>query len=188
MKNKEIICESCHAVFVIVVKGKGTGYRRYCDKCKINRSKQDKEYMKEYYKKSDKEKNRKQSKISFEKRIANGLCGSCNEKRISYSNSWCEKHWYISIAANSLYCQSVKLGDLLKKKMEKQNYRCPYTNELLVPALNCHLDHILPKSRFPELIRNIDNVEWVLDKVNMAKRNMTKEEFILFCKTIANNT
>lgn len=187
MKNKEIVCASCHEIFTIIINGKGTGYRKYCDKCKENHHKQDKEYYREYYKKMDKEKLRKDAKIAFLKRIEKGQCGQCKLPIMPHNKYFCEKHWYIQAATDNLGSQSVENGKLLKNKMEKQNYRCPYTNELLIPGLNCHVDHIKPRSRFPELIHNIDNLEWVLDKVNMAKRNMTKEEFIEFCKIIANN-
>jgi CRISPR/Cas system Type II protein with McrA/HNH and RuvC-like nuclease domain len=62
--------------------------------------------------------------------------------------------------------------------LEDQNYRCPYTGILLKPGDNMSLDHILPTSRFPDLAGSIDNVEWVLDRVNLMKGNLTKEEFL----------
>jgi hypothetical protein len=76
----------------------------------------------------------------------------------------------------------------LKKKLEGQDYLCPYTGRKLIPGVNASLDHVLPKSRFPELRCEIDNVEWIDLSVNYSKRDMTKDEYIAHCKHIVDYT
>mgnify|MGYP001561444089 CR=1 FL=1 len=44
------------------------------------------------------------------------------------------------------------------------------------------LDHILPKARGGK--DNIENLRWVCEEVNIAKRHMTDEEFINLCNSV----
>ena len=75
--------------------------------------------------------------------------------------------------------------DRLKRLLELQGFTCPYTGKKLEIGTNASLDHIQPKSRFPELENCFENLEWVDDNVNRAKRAMTKEEFVELCSTVA---
>lgn len=119
-------------------------------------------------------------------RIALGLCKRCSKKALSNAQM-CESHWFISIAVNAGFKDRIESGRIVKEIMVKQNYRCPYTGEVLVPGINCSLDHILPRSRFKELITNIDNLEWVTKLVNRSKYDMTKEEYYKFIENILQN-
>lgn len=118
-------------------------------------------------------------------RVANGLCFECYEPKLEHSNSLCLRHWARVIACSGLKRYSLKVADALIKKLEDQNWKCPYTGVVLIPAKNCELDHIFPVSRFPDLRGRLDNVEWVLDKINRLKYDQTKEEFIEFFRLIA---
>jgi 5-methylcytosine-specific restriction endonuclease McrA len=62
---------------------------------------------------------------------------------------------------------------------------CPYTGEMLVLGVNAHLDHIESKRNRPDLARDINNLEWISEKANLAKNGMSKDEFIQFCSLIA---
>ena len=62
--------------------------------------------------------------------------------------------------------------------LDSQDGKCPYTGETLVFGNNASLDHKYPVSRFPELRGNLDNLEWVTDRVNIMKRDLTKNEFL----------
>jgi len=61
---------------------------------------------------------------------------------------------------------------------------CPYTGEMLVLGVNAHLDHIESRRNRPDLARDIDNLEWISEKANLAKNGMSKNEFIQFCSLI----
>jgi len=98
---------------------------------------------------------------------------------------YCFKHWCVQIAAQRLGAATIEIAAFLQELLERQNYLCPYTGKKLVPGLNCSLDHILPVVRYPELAGDIDNVEWVDLSVNCMKGSMTKEEFLGFCRLIA---
>jgi hypothetical protein len=119
-------------------------------------------------------------------RLSRGLCRYCSTPQIPNS-CFCEYHWFRDKAYNHLGSGNRTNINLLKTKLEKQNYTCPYTGEKLILGINCSLDHICPPSRFPELANKLDNVEWVTRRVNLVKGNMTKEEFIKFCIHIANH-
>lgn len=77
---------------------------------------------------------------------------------------------------------------LLKNKLQEQNYLCPYTGELLILRKNAHLEHKLPKARFPHLANDIENVEWVMDSINFMKHDKTKDEFLALIHLIHTNT
>jgi len=114
----------------------------------------------------------------------NGLCHSCGKKKLPHSSYLCAEHWFNKIAsANGIKGRDG--GDLVRAVLEAQKYRCPYTGRRLTPGLNASIDHKNPKSRFPNQIGLIDNIEWVDVQVNSAKREMTKDEFVTFCKLIA---
>lgn len=114
----------------------------------------------------------------------NGLCHSCRRKKLPHSSYLCKEHWFNKIASsNGIKGQNG--GELVRAVLEAQKYRCPYTGKRLVPSLNASIDHKNPKSRFPDQVGLIENIEWVDVQVNSAKREMTKEEFIVFCKLIA---
>lgn len=76
----------------------------------------------------------------------------------------------------------------LEELWDQQGGRCAYTNQLLTPGLSATLDHKFPSKRFPDLDRNLDNLEWVDRYVNMMKNNKTKEEFLAIVHAIANRT
>ena len=42
----------------------------------------------------------------------------------------------------------------------------------------------LARSSNPEKINSIENIEWVDSDVNLAKRAMTREQFLAFCEEI----
>lgn len=73
------------------------------------------------------------------------------------------------------------ITNLYKKLIEQPT--CLYTNDKLIPGVNCHLDHRIPLSRGGQRL-NINNLQWVSRRYNMAKHDMTDEEFKDFCKLI----
>lgn len=115
------------------------------------------------------------------KNKSRNLCTNCSRQRLETSSYLCEAHWFMKIAKSN----GIKNGGpAVKKIIEDQSYTCPYTGKKLVPGLNASIDHKNPRSRFPDSWNRIENIEWVDIYVNSAKREMTKEEFINFCRTI----
>lgn len=113
-----------------------------------------------------------------------GMCRACTQPTIGDQISWCEKHWLEQCAWRS----GLRGGgwtEKLKKLLELQNFTCPYTGRKLVIGVNASIDHIQPRSRFPELVNCYENLEWVDVDVNRAKRSLTKEEFIALCDTVS---
>jgi hypothetical protein len=116
------------------------------------------------------------------KNKSKSLCTNCSRQKMETSAYLCETHWFRKIAKSN---GIVNGGDAVKKLIEDQNYICPYTGKRLVLGLNASIDHKNPRSRFPDTWNRIENIEWVDIYVNSAKREMTKEEFISFCKLVS---
>lgn len=72
----------------------------------------------------------------------------------------------------------------LLQKLEKQNFECVYTARKLIAGKNLSLDHILPKSVYPEGLRDLDNLVWVDLAVNIAKNNLLPENFLDMCQDV----
>jgi transposase-like protein len=119
------------------------------------------------------------------KRKESGLCGNCNSQVMPGSRvRQCEKHWYGTVACGRL--GDSLLWPQLREMAERQQFRCVYTGETLVPGVNMSLDHIMPTSRFPHLAGEITNVQWVTKKINVMKGARTHDEFVALCRLIAN--
>lgn len=121
-------------------------------------------------------------------RIERGLCKFCNNTKLPYQNQVCEKHYLVAIAARVLGKADNFMVQELQEKLKSQNWLCPYTGDKLILGLNTHLDHKFPVSRYPERATDMDNLEWVSKRANLAKSDMTPEEFIDFCKLIVSHS
>ena len=109
-------------------------------------------------------------------RSQNGYCKGCSSPRLSNSNTYCEKHYFMKTSKNNL--GDSKHWQALRDKFYAQGCRCPYTGNTLVLGVNAGLDHIKSQSRRPDLAKEISNVEWVDREVNNMKRAMNKDEFV----------
>lgn len=72
----------------------------------------------------------------------------------------------------------------LLQKLEKQNHECVYTARALVAGKNLSLDHILPKSVWPDGLRDLDNLVWVDKSVNIAKNSLLPQNFLELCEDV----
>lgn len=124
------------------------------------------------------------SKLSKQLRLEKGLCLICIKSRLVGHDLFCEYHYFVNVAKGAVGKCDRKTVDILRTKLDNQGHIYPYTGRKLVLGLNTHLDHIYPKQRFPELANNLDNLEWVSDRANIAKNDMTKLEFLALCETI----
>lgn len=115
-----------------------------------------------------------------------GVCESCcvadSLKNTNLSFLLCETCYFKKVARNRLGNQ--KHWQVLKQKLEAQNYSCAYTGEKITLGVNDSLDHIKPVYHFPELKNDADNVEWVTRIINTFKRDKTPEQFLEFMQHI----
>jgi hypothetical protein len=121
------------------------------------------------------------------KRLKTGFCVICGNTPFMESDrqntyKTCDYCFLKGIARTSL--GNAAFADDLKRKLEEQNYRCVYTGRLLKLGENASIDHIFPRSKFPKLAKNIDNIQWVDIVVNRMKRDLTEEDFLNLIETI----
>lgn len=126
-------------------------------------------------------KNRIKKKEKIKKRLKEGLCYICGEKRLLSSSRYCEKHWYVAVCGHWLKTSYWKE---LREIMENQDYKCVYTGDELILGLNVELDHIVPISINPELKNDISNFQWVTKDTNRMKANLIEEQFLSVCVQI----
>jgi 5-methylcytosine-specific restriction endonuclease McrA len=100
-----------------------------------------------------------------------GECESCILK--SEYGVFCKKHWFKDRSVT--HTGTVKNWELLKQKLEDQNFQCYYTGELLIIGENASVDHRTPLSR--EGKTTMDNVVWCTIKINILKGDSTEDEF-----------
>lgn len=124
------------------------------------------------------------ARIRAKQRLSEGLCKDCKNQRLPNSSIYCEYH-YVKDACRQATgsCIKVTVKQLIEK-FYQQNQECPYTVENLVVGINAQLDHVYPKSRFSDKSKDIENLEWVSKRANLAKGDMTKDEFIAFCSLV----
>ena len=140
-----------------------------------------KKMKKKIQKYKNKQKKKEELIKQYQIRYDCGICRNCDSKRLEY-NKLCKK-CYLSIMAYS-YLRDGKKWKILLNILEKQKYRCVYSGVELKLGLNTALDHIRPRSKFPELMYNIDNFQWLYRAVNRMKSNLIEEDFLEIIKTI----
>lgn len=125
------------------------------------------------------------------KRLASGRCIRCGNSEFAelsgqsgnpHGVKMCEKCRVK--AAAIVYLGSSRHWEILLDKLKKQDFKCAYTGIHLQLGVNASIDHILPKSRFPKLRTNVDNLHWVSMVVNRAKNLLTQDEFFALINTI----
>lgn len=127
--------------------------------------------------------NIKRSKIR-KNRKTNGLCSYARCNNVYLPNgSVCYEHWFSNKASDHLNNKELYIN--LINIYEKQNRKCVYTGVDLIPSDNMHLDHIISRYDSPELINDINNLQWVHKDINLMKTRFSHKEFIMMCKFIA---
>lgn len=114
--------------------------------------------------------------------IAAGRCERCGKCEKLPNSLVCERCYFKKTSKDCL--KSSAHWGALRDLFYAQGQRCSYTKRPLVLGVNASLDHIFPRSRFPELSTDPNNVEWVDRVVNTMKLNHTKEEFLLIVHEI----
>ena len=67
---------------------------------------------------------------------------------------------------------------------ERQNYICPLTGDTLVAGVNMSLDHIKPTSKYPELLTDLKNLQWLSKWANWSKGALSVNMFIKNCTKV----
>lgn len=108
----------------------------------------------------------------------NNLCGkvSCSNKKLEhtkhcsyhqiYNIITLQKHVLNRFTHLNRFTRKAFVEELLVK-LEKQNYVCPLTGEILILGINASLDHITPSSKGGN--DNLDNLRWVTKRANLEK-------------------
>ncbi len=124
------------------------------------------------------------TKARHDSRIALGRCFQCGtEEVIKGDKRPVCKTCFLKLRASSALGDS-RFWKILKNKLAEQNYRCVYSGKLLVLGETASIDHILPIARFPELAKEITNIQWVDIVVNQMKRDLTPKEFLSLVEII----
>lgn len=110
-----------------------------------------------------------------------GKCVQCGIPKIGVVGLYCE-HCMLRTAARRWLGDSKKWPSLLEL-LKSQNYKCAYTGETLILGDNASVDHKVPRSRGGT--NTLENVQWVIWRVNRSKTDMTHDEFLSMCKSIA---
>jgi len=154
------------------------GKTKSVDEFGLDNTREDKLYprCKECVSKYNKNKNRDIQKRWRDNYASKGLCVNCGNPTIEHSKTLCSTCWYKAKSSSAL--GTVKHWQYLKRIMVKQNCKCAYSHIDLVEGLNASIDHILPKSLYPELINDPRNVVWCDLRVNSSKHQRTVPEFI----------
>lgn len=155
---------------------RGESYRGTCKKCYCD-------YHKKYGN-SNRDKLNVNRAFDRKSRPDRGLCRVCTEPVIA-GKRVCEKHYVVDIISKTLGKADSKTADILLIRFY-QNPFCPYTGEALTLGVNAHLDHVLSLKNRPDLKGDINNIEWVSETANLSKNGFNKDEFINFCKVVAN--
>ena len=123
----------------------------------------------------------------YHEKIANGFCHSCSNRALE-GRTRCSICTIAGLCRQAIGNGTKEQAKYLLGKLEEGENKCPYTGEVIELGKSAELDHIYPKLRFPERAREIENLEWVSSRANKAKLDMTKEEFIEFCRLVTTYT
>lgn len=113
-------------------------------------------------------------------RQGSGLCKVCGTPSLQV-NKFCRDCWFYNVAAVTL--KSSSKAQAIAQLYEDQQGRCAYIGEALILGVNTSLDHKTPKCRGGS--HDIDNLQWVTKRINKNKYNLTHDEFVAECATIA---
>jgi len=117
------------------------------------------------------------------KLIDEGLCTCCATEK--YMDHYTNRSNTITKHCQTCYLKQLSashLGTMNRWKelfdiLVKQNFTCPYTGDKLTLGFNDSIDHVLPRSLYPEKKRDINNLRWVTRTINNMKYDSLDKEF-----------
>ena len=122
----------------------------------------------------------KSNKTLRTKRTAQGMCRYCMTTHSLPDNRLCAD-CYFKKRAGCIRGTKIEWQEI-RDKFHAQNGKCPLSGIALTLGLNAELDHIIPSSRGGG--DNIENLQWVLTRVNRMKHQMIESEFFELIETL----
>lgn len=184
------MCASCQSKNRTKVRSR-KDVRRQAGKCAIgscdNSKLLDRDLCKSCSKASRDYKNRRS--VSLAKQ---GLCASCGQEphmsiygdsRPDIMTRQCQI-CYLKLTSCGRF-GSIKYWEVLLDLLKDQEYCCAYTGDRLVLGVNDSIDHILPRSRYPDLTFDPSNLQWVTRVINTMKLNLLDCEFLTEVEKVA---
>lgn len=113
---------------------------------------------------------------------AKGLCRMCLEPMYMGRT-----HCYFHVAYSIAHCRlgSGKHTTFILDILTKQNKKCVYCGTDIELCINAELDHIKPVRHFPELKKNLNNVQWLCFYCNASKLERTETEFLKWIQQVS---
>ena len=158
--DKEIVCSECSTLFT----GKRRSKNARCETC---RKSFEKIRLTQWYKQQHED----------------GKCQKCKGDRLDFS-AFCMTHWCQSILRTSLGLRLPLLthySDILIERLRLQDFKCFYSSLPLTPGLNASIEHVKPRSFYPNLVDDLDNLVWVRVEINKMRSNLPISTFLDFC-------
>ena len=115
-----------------------------------------------------------------EKRVA-GQCYECGKRPAVANGKRCERCCLKNVSSQ---LHDITVDDLLRK-IDAQDRLCALSGRKLLIGINCHLDHIVPKSRGGT--DELSNLRWVDKDINQARHGLLDEEFIQLINEVLNH-
>lgn len=134
------------------------------------------------------------------------LCSVCSQSAAAASRNWrtrraedgsrcmycTEPRWHESTSCRTHFTEKIVhnfgIGkehvERITKQLEDSNFTCFYTGLPLVPGVNASIDHVSPRSKYPELTACLDNLVWCDRQVNNLKTSLTVPELLDRCHAI----
>lgn len=128
-----------------------------------------------------KDENKEYARRIFKERQEKGLCYECDLPPL-LNRMNCEEHTIKNIASSN--CGSRDKWIIIKEILVKQNNQCKYCKWPISIGNDAQLDHIKSKLRFPELISDPSNWQWLCVICNRAKNDLTEDEFFIWAKRL----
>ncbi len=126
---------------------------------------------------------KREHRTNWKAQVPRGFCTRCKKNKCLpqlidaklYMRS-CQE-CYLRHAASAQLGSSKHYHALLSK-LERQQWKCAYSGDEIILGVNDSIDHIYPKSRYPDRSLDITNIQWVTRVINRMKDNLTPEEFL----------
>ena len=104
----------------------------------------------------------------------NNHCVSCTKPKLK-NNNHCLYHWAECLVRKQFRDRNHKINfpDLkifvnkILGKLSNQNFRCAYSNLVLIPGVNCSLEHKESYSKNKD--NSLDNLVWINSHLNRLK-------------------
>jgi len=158
------------------------GHKSNCRECEAA-------YQREYYARNIEQERKRKREWMCDARQDPDYRERCNGRRRGnlkyqttqriYNRRLRQKHFFRWRAKN---CGSAEItADDLASLWRKQRGRCALSGRKL--SRDAHLDHIIPRSKGGQ--SEISNLRWLDPWVNVARRNLSDEEFVGLCRQVA---